>query len=270
MPHTNYEMKNKYKVDLIQHLSNFQLDDKLISSTNNNINKFINKKKNNNLDSLVVNNKEKQYINNNNNNSETDNNIIEKKPELFKPSQKSPFLWIIYCFINDFNTYEYNKSNLYSIEQEFRIHMIDKIKKNKKTLKQYKLKYNEIEENIIHEKKLNLNSVKAICLIHNINFFYTWKRCFVNFKFNDSNDYILCKINNGITTQLLSNVNDNIDIISKEYFEVTNIKKKILSVSSYTKKDLLMISKKLNLNVYDSNGKEYKKAELYSKILETI
>ena len=45
MPHTNYEMKNKYKVDLIQHLSNFQLDDKLISSTNNNINKFINKKK---------------------------------------------------------------------------------------------------------------------------------------------------------------------------------------------------------------------------------
>ena len=68
----------------------------------------------------------------------------------------------------------------------------------------------------------------------------------------------------------MSNVNDNIDIISKEYFEVTNIKKKILSVSSYTKKDLLMISEKLNLNVYDSNGKEYKKAELYSKILETI
>ena len=258
MSHTSYSVE--YTTTLLKQLTQFQLDDKLISLTNNNLNKFINTKKKFNLDTLVIKNK---------NETVNKNNTVNQN-ETFKPIQKSPLLWILFCHINDFNTYEYNKSNLYSIEQEFRLKIIGEMKKKKKLLKEYKLKYNNIEENIIYEKKLNLKSVKAICLLYNINLIYRWKRCFVNFKFNTNDEIILCENKTGIIIQVLSNVRNIACNYLKEYFEVTNLKKKILSVSSYVKKDLLSICEKLNINVYDSNGKEFKKNDLYSKILETI
>ena len=117
--------------------------------TDDNINKIIPKK----CDTLIKEN------NNNIKKNKTNNYnfITDKDDKLF---------WLFYqlIFKNDFIEKEKN----FQREKEVKINAIEKIRENKDTLKLYKLKIIDIENELLNEKKITIKGFIALCLCYSI------------------------------------------------------------------------------------------------------
>ena len=59
------------------------------------------------------------------------------------------------------------------------------------------------------------------------------------------------------------------DRINKMFY-IENLEKPLKAFSSYKLDELISISEKLNINIYDTNNKKRKKQELYSDILNYL
>ncbi len=53
-------------------------------------------------------------------------------------------------------------------------------------------------------------------------------------------------------------------------FYIENLEKPLKAFSSYKLDELISISEKLNINIYDASNKKRKKQELYSDILKYL
>jgi len=200
-----------------------------------------------------------QENNNNTNKSKNNNNNNKSKNKI-----NDMLFWTIYKIINNIDDEDlYEKSNSFVLEKEFKIKCIEDLRKIKSKLKIYKLSLSEIENQLLNEKTINLTAFLGLAVLFNLNIFYIWDNKYYEFNCcGETKPYLIKNVNNSITV-----LDEPVLFYKENYYEVENIKKPIKSITSYTKEELLLIAKKLNLTI---NNSKLIKSEIYQQILTKI
>lgn len=189
----------------------------------------------------------------------TDNNLyIKEKDKLF---------WYLFIFENGFDAYHLLGRNKYSKEMDEKVEYIKYLKNEKRLLKDLKLKFSEIQENILYSP-MNIFSLLAITSIKKINLiYYTDSLYYINNKYDktpliiyyDKENKKYNKVNNIDETEL-----------KKNRLNIQYIQKPIKGLSSYKVADLEEMCKVLNINTMKNATKKLKKKEIYEKIVLKI
>jgi hypothetical protein len=200
-----------------------------------------------------------QDNNNNTNKSKNNNNNNKSKNKI-----NDMLFWTIYKIVNNIDDEDlYEKSNSFVLEKEFKIKCIEDLRKIKSKLKIYKLSLSEIENQLLNEKTINLTAFLGLAVLFNLNIFYIWDNKYYEFNCcGEAKPYLIKNVNNSITV-----LDEPVLFYKENYYEVENIKKPIKSITSYTKEELLLIAKKLNLTI---NNSKIIKSDIYQQILTKI
>jgi len=246
-------MTNQLYNDVLKNLQDYMLDDE-------NIDRALKMK----MDTTV--NKEKISI-----------NFVKPKKSLFIPREKDTLFWCFYIIKNGDVKYEtlYNKNEV--IEKQIKITYIEKIRKEKQTLKIYKFdSITSIESNLLNDNFINRKTFLSLCALENINIIYISKKTYFELLMNDTNEvFIIHEINNSLNGKYNIKYGfemGDVEIISgikNSLYRVDNIDKPIKAFSSYKTQELIDICSKLAIEVInkDTNKKKSKK-DLYEGIIQ--
>ena len=145
--------------DIIHSLNNYSFNNRLITNNNNNNTKqkvfSFKKEKNNDVK----------------NDAQYDQPTKNNNDNFYEIKQTDSMFWIIYITLYGYDKYEFNLNNIFQIEKQIKMEFHDEIKKNKSILKANKIRLNDVLENLIYDKTLTLVTIKALCLVYNIDFF---------------------------------------------------------------------------------------------------
>jgi len=193
-----------------------------------------------------------------NNKSNNTKNEFKKQKQIINNNDQ--LFWIIYKIVEGDYMYETNCN--FKTEKDFKIKCIEQLRLIKPKLKTYKLRLNEVEDQLLNSKKINLEAFFALSLLYNLNVFYVCNNKFFEFICTDNSDiYIINNVNDNI---IIEDNNDKLDYYKENLFNIENLNKPLKSITSYTKDDLLIIAKKLNI---DNIPSKITKKDIYEKIL---
>ena len=179
-------------------------------------------------------------------------NVIQNADVLF---------WTIYKIVN--GDFLYETSNNFKTEKDFKIKSIEELRKYKSDLKTHKLRLTEIEDQLLNHKKINLEAFFGLALLYKLNIFYIWDHKFYEFTCNsDEKLHVIKNVNNTITI-----LNENTHYYKDNYYAVENLTKPIRSMTAYSKDELIILAKKLNIDI---GNEKIVKREIYEKILTKI
>ena len=172
--------------------------------------------------------------------------------------------WTIYKIVKGIDESDlYEIVNSFVLEKEFKIKCIEDLRKIKSKLKIYKLSLSEVENQLLNEKTINLTAFLALALLFNLNIFYIWDNKYYEFNCcGDAKQYIIKNVNNTIVI-----IDEPVLFYKENYYEVENFKKPIKSITNYNKDELILIAKKLNLNITNS---KLVKTDIYQQILTKL
>lgn len=210
-----------------------------------------------------------EYIINNNflNNYANSNNLNlkEKKSNNFVKTIKNDNLedsifWCFYKIIN--GEFNYNLNKGFKEQVNTKILFIEELRKKKSELKQNKIKLTTLESDLMNDKDLNINSLHALCVIFNKNIVYTYKNLFFSMIQNDDDEiYLISNKEKGY--EFKQNISkEKVDYFKNNYYELLNISKPIKAINNYSKEELFIYAKKLNIDINDKISKQ----DLYQKI----
>jgi hypothetical protein len=197
------------------------------------------------------------------------------RQELFIPNQQDSLFWCFYTIKNGDVKYETlnNKNTL--IAKQMKIELVDLIRKNKDIVKMYKFDtISNLESNLANDNNLNVKTFFTLCAIENINVIFIRKNTYYEMLMNDSNEiYIVheiqsqSKYNNKYGYQM--GTNESISNIRNTFFKLEAIDKPIKAISAYRLDELINISNKLVINIYNNiTSKQKSKKELYESIIQ--
>ena len=197
----------------------------------------------------------------------------KKNIDWFYPDKhyNDSLFWCWNIFINNnLKEYFFSNNNQFQVEKDNKINYVSMIRNNKQKLKNLKIKRNNIENNLVNDNKLNLNTVYSLCIIHNYNFIYIYNYMYYN-KIVDVNKRY-CVIKKGKDNYGIYLNDSIIDImeLKNKLIVIDNIDKPLKSITNYKKEQLINMCKILNI-VYEIEGqKKFTKKKLYSLIQEKI
>ena len=256
------------------------------------------------INSNNTNNNNSNNSNNSNNNSNNSNNVDTKQNIYVKYTKKyskynepiflkknnnftDKLFWCFYKLLNNLLDKDLEHENCFKLEKDFKYGIVEKIRKNKSLLKSAKIRKFNVEDDLINNKCITLQTFECLCLIHNLNVILIKNNAYTCYCYDLDNKTI--NINNYKIIELdcgEKNENNNykinkVEILDKiaEYelqdrinkmFYIENLEKPLKAFSSYKLDELISISEKLNINIYDTNNKKRKKQELYSDILNYL
>lgn len=207
-----------------------------------------------------------------------------------KPLKKNLILhdklfWCFYKLYNNIKDSDLEYLNTFTVEKEFKLAVIDKLKKNKDLLKKHKIQKNNVESEITNDKQISLNSFKTLCILYNVNIIVIKDNNTYTRFTNDSLESCIDNLDNYQTIKLLyknsSSINTNFEIIMNinklelenvltKYFYVRNLEKPLKSFSSYKLDEIIEVAKKLEIKICHESGKKKTKMELYSDSLKKL
>lgn len=200
------------------------------------------------------------------------------KPDeiMFIPFQKDKLFWSFYIILHGFESYEFIKNDSFKIEKAFKIQSIEKLRDIKDKLKEFKIKRNEIENELVNIDTISIKGLEALCLIYNVSMMYISGKKYYEFLFNtlekenikgviihtENNEY---GIRHDINYEYISKIRDN-------NWKLESIHKRIRGLSAYTIKELQTIATKLEISIIDINipTKKKNKKQLYEEILSKL
>lgn len=230
--------------DLFSNISKYYLTNKNIIKINNNSffcdnNDYISKKK--------------QY--------KKLNNKLKKNDFFIK--EKDKLFWYLFIFENGYEAYNLLGRNKYSKEMDDKVDYVKYLKNEKRLLKDFKLKFSDIQENILYNS-LNIFSLLAITSIKKINLIYfTDSLYFINNKY-DKDPLIIHYDTQNKQYKKIEKIDEN--ELKKNRLNIQYIQKPIKGLSSYKVSELEEICKILNINIMKNGFKKLKKKEMYEKI----
>ena len=187
--------------------------------------------------------------------------------QIFFPQQHDQLFWCLYIIINGVDSYDMIKNNTFKTEKEFKISAVEKLRHIKDLLKINKLKINQVENELVNQSKIGLISLKALCILYELNIIYVNNRFYYKFEYgakNVKNEIIICdKKGHGIHKNVIEFSKE----IESSFLHIENMLKPITSISSYTIKELQIICEKLQITLLDETGKKKSKKGLYESIL---
>ena len=239
--------------------------------------------------------------NNRGNKDKQDKQYKPDKQGIFTPRETDGLFWCFYILLNDLSTYMDNLAKSFSIEHDFKIKAIEKMRDSdfKASMKAHRLRLSTIEDELANSKKITTSTVKSLALLYNECF------CIVNVA---KRTYFVAGSNDRLSSAkiiyyaddkfyiktLTSNANkDSISMtpdlstITNDYYLLESLEKPIKSISSYTVLELQTIARKLDIDIKMDNkdkdkdkdkdknkdkntNKSKTKQQLYTEILERL
>jgi hypothetical protein len=193
------------------------------------------------------------------------NKIVEKKSCV---SENDKLFWFWYIFVNGYEKYDFLGKNKYKIEMEIKTHLVEIIKKRKKELKKFKIKLNDVEQNLVYSKTISLNSLMLILYVNSINLVYFTDTVFYENNNNFNKTFI---VYHDTKNDIFEMKNDlNIENIKEKKYIIQSLNKKIKAISSYKVPELKDICDKLSIKYMKTANKSFTKKEIYEKIIQKI
>jgi hypothetical protein len=211
----------------------------------------------------------------------------EKKPttyvrpykQMFIPREKETLFWCFYIIKNGDIKYETTQNKNELMARQIKITYVEKIRKEKKTVKIYKFDtISNIESNLVNDNFINPKTFLTLCAIENINVIYITKKTYFELLMNDTDEvFVVYEINNGGNGKYnikygfeLGNT-ESINNIKKTLYRVDNIDKPIKAISSYKTQELVEICNKLAIEIVNKDTNKTKpKKDLYEGIIHYL
>ena len=211
------------------------------------------------------------------NKEKTQCNQIKPVKKLFIPREKDTLFWCFYIIKNGELKYETLNNKNEIISKQIKITYIEKIRKEKQTVKIYKFdSISNIERNLVNDNCINSKTFLTLCAIENINIIYINKKTYFELLMNDSEEiYIVQEINNSSNGKYNARYGfelgdiETITNIKNSLYKVTNIDKPIKSMSSYKTQELVEMCNKLAIETINKDTNKVKsKKDLYEGIIQ--
>ena len=203
-----------------------------------------------------------------NDNEEKEKPVIQKKSnEIIENDNEDKLFWFWYIFNYGYENYEMLGKNTYQKEMKIKTGLVEIIHKQKKELKKFKIKVNDIEQDILYSKNISIKSFMIILFLNKINLvYYTDVVYYENINFDRTIVIYHNKSNNIYEMK----ENENIETIKDEKYLIPSLDKQIKAISKYKADDIKNLAKRLNIDIIKSINKTFTKKELYEKILQKI
>ena len=159
--------------------------------------------------------------------------------------------------------FEFNHSNRFVVEKEFKIGSIDKLRENNAFLKQYNIKLSDIEDEFVNKKKISLNGVRALCIIYEVSITILRKYTYYDFSHGNKGGQGVIEMSD--TLGVYYKTVDISNIIKTKWL-IENPNKPIRAISGYTLQELRDLSVELHIDIDDKMTKK----TLYEKIKDKI
>ena len=192
----------------------------------------------------------------------------EKIKDNFFVKEKDKLFWFWYIFENGYDNYEMLGKNTFQTEMKLKTSLVETIHKEKRNLKSYKMKINDIEQDILYSKHISIQSFMIILALNRINLvYYTDVIYYENMIFDDKTIVIYHNKDNDIYEMKESNI---IETIKNEKYIVQSLDKRIKAISNYKVSEIKEIASKLKIEIMKTTGKSFTKKELYEKIVQKL
>ena len=195
--------------------------------------------------------------------------------------------WLFYKIINNFHDSDLQDINTLKIMKDFKFSIVEKIKSQKNVLKDFKIQRSLVEDDLTNNEKICFKTFHALCILHLVNVIVIRDNNTYSILCNNNDEkvinlenYKILKITNfkmspsfnNFDIELINNIisEEELQKILKDYYNIENFEKPLKAFSNYKLDDLIIISNKLNINIYDEHGKKRKKQDLYTNILQKI
>ena len=212
---------------------------------------------------------------------QTNNNLQNKKPKfdvvqnkkedsLFIPKEKDSLFWCFYIMKHGEHSYNMIDYKNLIIEKKIKIEYIEKIRKEKQLVKTHKFStLTNIEDNLLNQDKLDINTFLTLCVIENFNILFIKKRCYFELLMNDTTDLHIIYLLENNKYGFEKNSIMNSEAKKTNLFKLDNIEKPIKSISSYKVTELTEICLKLGIETINKNtNKSKSKKDLYESIIQ--
>jgi hypothetical protein len=192
-----------------------------------------------------------------------------KKPTLFVPREKDSLFWCFYLMKHGNTKYEMLEHKNILTEKKIKIEYVEKIRKEKQTVKTYKFAtLTHIENNLANENQLDVKTFLTLCAIENLNVLFVKNKTYYELLMNDGNELH--------TLHLLQNYKYGHEInpvgaeqIKTTLYKLDNIDKPIKAMSGYKLSELVEICEKLAIDIVNKDtNKSKNKKELYEAIIQ--
>ena len=190
--------------------------------------------------------------------------------DFFIPDEKDSIFWCWFIFKYGFSEYEILKKNTFTIEKQYKINFIEKIRKGKHILKKLKMKLTDIEGNLSSEPILSIKSLESMLIVDEYNFTYMNDKIFYENLIKPEHQNCIIKYFPNKDKYGLFLEKDKLFEYRNKLFVVDNISKPIKGISNYKAQELKDICKKLNIDIMKTPTKTKTKKELYQLVIEKI
>ena len=187
----------------------------------------------------------------------------------YTPDVKDGLFWCFYIVYNSLDSFELLSQSKFKEERDFKINFINEVKTDKFFFKKLKVKYNHVENNLINEEKIDLQSFLALCAYYKINVILVNEKIYYKFNFSDTSSYSIFQVgnNNIISIDYSKNIDSKVEYYEKNLVEVNPMRNDLFAISYYKQNDLLLMANKLQIDTVNNKTQKNKKKELlYSDI----
>ena len=197
------------------------------------------------------------------------------------------YFWCFYKLVNNLLNKDLETLNFFKEEKDYKINAIETVRNSKDKFKQYKMKKNLVEDDLVNNKNISLYTFEALCMLNNINLVILKDNgTYTYFNYNNLEDttinlknYNVIKLNYNKNSSVSKNFNIDMELnltetdfkaILDKYYYVENLEKPLKAYSSYKLDELIEICDKLKIVIYSIGTKKKKKSELYEEILKVL
>jgi uncharacterized protein involved in tolerance to divalent cations len=170
---------------------------------------------------------------------------------------------------NGDTSYEMLEHKNLIVKKKLKIEYVEKIRKEKQTVKTYKFAtLTHIENNLANDNIIDTKTFLTLCAIENINVIYVKNKSYFELLMNDTNDtYIVYWFQNG---KFGYEKNDEVlNSIKSTHYKLDNIENPIKSLSTYKLQELVDICQKLGIEFMNKETNKGKnKKDLYEAIIQ--
>jgi len=192
------------------------------------------------------------------------NTPVQKKTTgIFIPRSHDTLFWCFYIILEGKDAYYMTGNHKFQIEKNKKITFIEKIRENKDLMKAYKLKINDLENDLLNNRSITHKTFFALCILYNINIVLIFDNYYYeHLPVPAKTPYIIRKSNDkyGLDFQSINVVNE-----LAEYWKFDNIYKPLKGISSFKITELFKIYNHLHPAAAPSS-KKYTKRILYNLI----
>ena len=252
MPAQSFDIETKYN-DVINKLHDYMLNENTIKlSLVNRINRHF------------------ENTTDKSNKISTPTIINKEKSSMFIPIQKDKLFWCFYILKYGETNYEMLENINIVLEKTLKIEYVEKIRKEKQIVKSYKFAtLTHLENQLVNEEKIDLNTFLTLCVIENINVLYVYKKMYFELLMNDDKIHIIHRLDNYSKYGYEGIDQTKIELYRSTLFKVDNIEKPVKSISSYKVSELIEFCSKLGIEIFikDTNKNKSKK-DLYESLIQ--